>query len=77
LTTLRAARLLLATPTPLQRQALTLVELIGAGVLDARKAGKNTAVPAAKPKTGRREWWVRNPVTDQPERPATIEDLGL
>ena len=29
------------------------------------------------PKTGRREWWVRNPVTDQPERPATLEDLGL
>ena len=29
------------------------------------------------PKTGRREWWVRNLVTDQPERPATLEDLGL
>jgi hypothetical protein len=29
------------------------------------------------PKTGRREWWVRNPITDQPERPATLQDLGL
>jgi hypothetical protein len=29
------------------------------------------------PKTARREWWVRNVVTDQPERPATFEDLGL
>jgi hypothetical protein len=29
------------------------------------------------PKTGRREWWVRNPITDQPERPATLEDFDL
>ena len=52
---------------------------VPACVLEAREleAEQRRLFLRRNPKTGRSEWWVRNPITDQPERPATPEDFGL
>jgi len=61
----------------LEARELEAEQAAAARKLAAYQAEQRRLFLRRNPKTGRREWWVRNPVTDQPERPATLEDLGL